>query len=108
MLDMTRKQILPAVWGFSAKLAEGLNTKRRLNLGLATHAEEELLRRICTLSDTLAAGADTLETLIPDTASCTAENAARELQELRMQLERSRMECDRLRREVGYMRGQDM
>ena len=38
----------------------------------------------------------------------TAENAARELQELRMQLERSRLECDRLRREVGYIRGQDM
>ena len=41
-------------------------------------------------------------------AKATAENAARELQELRLQLERSRMECDRLRREVGYMRGQDM
>lgn len=38
----------------------------------------------------------------------TAENAARELQELRVQLEKSRMECDRLRREVGYMRGQDL
>ena len=41
-------------------------------------------------------------------AKATAENAARELQELRMQLERSRLECDRLRREVGYMREQDM
>lgn len=41
-------------------------------------------------------------------AKDTAENAARELQELRVQLEKSRLECDRLRREVGYMRGQDL
>lgn len=40
-------------------------------------------------------------------AKTTAENAARELAELRAQLEKSRLECERLRREVGYMRGQD-
>ncbi len=42
------------------------------------------------------------------TAKATAENAARELLELRSQLDKSRQECDRLRREVGYMRGQDL
>ena len=40
-------------------------------------------------------------------AKGTADNAARELQELRAQLEKSQLECERLRREVGYMRGQD-
>ncbi len=40
-------------------------------------------------------------------AQLTAENAARELRELRAQLEKSQQECDRLRREVGYMKGQE-
>ena len=40
-------------------------------------------------------------------AKGTADNAARELQELRAQLDKSQLDCERLRREVGYMRGQD-
>ena len=77
MLDMARKQIIPAVCGFAARLAESLAAKRRLNLGLATRTEEELLRRVCSLTDTLSAAVEALGALIPDADACTSENAAR-------------------------------
>ena len=77
MLDMARKQLIPAVCGFAARLAESLAAKRRLNLGLATRTEEELLRKVCSLTDALSAATEALAALIPDADACTSENAAR-------------------------------
>ncbi len=76
MLDMSRKQIIPAVCDFAGRLAESLTAKRRLNLGLATRTEEELLRRVCGLTDSLSANTEALAGLIADADACTTENAA--------------------------------
>ena len=78
MLEMARRQILPAVTGFADRLAEGLAVKRGLSLGLACRAEEETLRRLSegidalyTETNALAALAEEAEA--PADAAHTAE-----------------------------------
>ncbi len=93
------------------KMREMMNASDRVTVtGAAVLSALDYLDELRRSND----GADNLRSQLKSyfedamTAKATAENAARELQDLRAQLERSRMECDRLRREVGYMRGQDM
>ncbi len=92
------------------KMKELLKSSDRLTVtGAAVLTALDLLDSLNQSND----GADNLRSQLKGyledalAAKTAAENAARELLELRAQLGRSQLECERLRREVGYMRGQD-
>ncbi len=49
MIDMASRDILPAVSNFGAVIAE--NAQKKKAMGLSAKAEEKLLERVCTLTD---------------------------------------------------------
>ncbi len=61
MIDMARKQILPAVESYAAKLAETLATKKALSPLLGGKYETSLLTKLSGLTDDIAEAADALE-----------------------------------------------
>ncbi len=61
MLEMAKKDILPAVISFTKELAETLNAKKTLSLDVSCFAEEELLKRVSLLSENLYRRIQTLE-----------------------------------------------
>ncbi|MBR5381546.1 MAG: glutamine synthetase type III, partial [Oscillospiraceae bacterium] len=65
MLEMTRKDILPAVFRCAKTLADGVAAKKAA--GVSAKGESSLLERISALSDSLAEKADGLEELIKQT-----------------------------------------
>lgn len=59
MLEMVRRDILPAVIAYTTQLSDGLLKKH--SLGLACRAEEELAKQLSDLTDRIAEGADRLK-----------------------------------------------
>ena len=71
MLEMAKKDILPAVISFTKELAETLNAKKSLSLNISCVAEEELLKRVSSLSEKLYCGIQSLEKAVADAKNIT-------------------------------------
>ena len=61
MVDMARKQILPAVSGYSADLAAAISAKRAVSPELPCKYETSLVARLSELADEIAEKTDKLE-----------------------------------------------
>ena len=61
MLDMVRKDVLPAMSGYSASLAEAVSKKHAVSAALDTSYEESVLSTLCGLMGSAFAAANKLE-----------------------------------------------
>ena len=68
MVDMAKKEILPAVLRYTGDLAAGLNAKKAAAPALAFRAEGKLLEKLSSLSDDIDAAIETLEERIDSRA----------------------------------------
>jgi len=59
MLDMTRKQILPAAVTYSGKLADSINSIS--NVGSAVDAQKKMLNKVCDFINSLYGNVESLE-----------------------------------------------
>ena len=76
MIDMARKQILPAVQGYTAELAGGVAAKKAVSTDIACGYESGLIARLSVLTDQIAAKTDELEAAVLElkgTADVTQE-----------------------------------
>ena len=64
MTDMARKQILPAVQGYTAELADGVAAKKAVSADIACGYESGLIARLSLLTDQIAAKTDELEAAV--------------------------------------------
>ena len=64
MIDMARKQILPAVQGYTAELAGGVAAKKAVSADIACGYESGLIARLSLLTDQIAARTDELEAAV--------------------------------------------
>ena len=71
MLDMAKKDIVPAVVRYSNDLATAIHNKRALNLGLATTLEEEILTAVSEHATQLYKGITVLQEKINDAEKIT-------------------------------------
>ena len=70
MVDMARKQILPAVEGYAAELAGTIAAKRAVSPEIACGYESGLLRKLSVLTDQIAVQTDDLEAAVLELAGC--------------------------------------
>ena len=61
MADMAKKEILPAVLGYTDRLAAGLNEKEKASAALGFRAERRRLEKLSLLSDDIDAAIEALE-----------------------------------------------
>ena len=76
MIDMARKQILPAVQDYTAVLAGGVEAKKAVSTDIACGYESGLIARLSVLTDQIAAKTDELEAAVLElkgTADVTQE-----------------------------------
>ena len=76
MIDIARKQILPAVQGYTAELAGGDAAKKAVSTDIACGYESGLIAKLSVLTDQLATKTDELEAAVlelKDTADVTQE-----------------------------------
>ena len=64
MIDMARKQILPAVQGYTAELAGGVAAKKAVSTDIVCGYESSLIARLSVLTDQIAAKTDELEAAV--------------------------------------------
>ncbi|MBE6946247.1 MAG: glutamine synthetase type III [Ruminococcaceae bacterium] len=64
MTDMARKQILPAVQGYTAELADGVAAKKAVSADIACGYESGLIARLSLLTDQIASKTDELEAAV--------------------------------------------
>ena len=64
MVDMAKKQILPAVQQYTAELASGVAAKKAAAPGVACSYETGLITKLSALTDQIAAQTDELETTV--------------------------------------------
>ncbi|HYE83791.1 MAG TPA: glutamine synthetase III [Clostridia bacterium] len=64
MLEMTKRQIIPAVIRYAATLAEAVNKINATGLGTDISAQEELLTEVCELTSALNRNVSVLESAI--------------------------------------------
>ena len=92
MLDMVKKDIIPAVLGYVKDLAQIAVTKKELSAALSSDTEHQLISRISSLCDCLYRHTEILETAMlgvkdhPDALDCAAyyrDQVLPRMQELR-------------------------
>ena len=64
MIDMARKQILPAVQGYTAELAGSVAAKKAVSANIACGYESGLIGKLSVLTDQIAAKTDELEAAV--------------------------------------------
>ena len=64
MVDISRKQILPAVTAYTASLANAVTAKEAAAPGLACEYEKSVIKKLSILTDQIAARTDDLETAV--------------------------------------------
>ena len=74
MVDMARKQILPAVAGYAAELASTVATKRAVSADIACGYETKLVAKLSGLTDQIAEKTD--ELALKDIDDVTEESYA--------------------------------
>ena len=75
MVDMARKQILPAVEGYCAKLAGSVAAKKAVSPALKCGYETGLIEKLSVLTDDIAAKTDALEGTLMDLKSAADTEA---------------------------------
>ena len=71
MVDMARKEILPAVEGYASELAGTISRKRAVSAEIPCGYETSLLRKLSVLADQMSIKTDELETAVQDLHGCT-------------------------------------
>ena len=71
MIDMARKQILPAVEGYVSELAQTATAKKAAASGIACAYETGLIAKLSVLTDQIAEKTDDLETALLDLKNIT-------------------------------------
>ena len=71
MVDMARKQILPAVEGYCSELAGTIAAKRAAAADISCGYESSLLRKLSVLTDQIAICTDELEAGVMEVSACT-------------------------------------
>lgn len=64
MLEMAKRQILPAVFKYSSNLAESINKIKATGLEVNTSPQAELLKEVCSLTASLKKNVEILETAV--------------------------------------------
>ena len=71
MIDIARKQILPAVQGYTAELAGGVAAKKAISTDIVCGYESGLIARLSVLTDQIAAKTDELEASVLELKGAT-------------------------------------
>ena len=71
MVDMARKEILPAVEGYASELAGTISRKRAVSAEIPCGYETSLLRKLSVLADQMSIKTDELEAAVQDLHGCT-------------------------------------
>lgn len=103
MVEMAKRQILPAVIGFSTKIAKSINEIKSTGIAAATAAQEGLLKEICDLINSVDAKVKVLEVAIAK-AEGTAdsyEQAANYRFDVFEKMNELRVDADKLETLVG-------
>lgn len=64
MLQMIKREILPAVINFAGKLAKGINEMKSTGLSLRLNCQDELLEKICILTNSVDEKVKVLENVL--------------------------------------------
>ena len=71
MLEMARKQLLPAVNDYMAQVAKGAAAKKSVSESISVYAETKTLKALSTQADAMSDAIDQLEDLMNKAESCT-------------------------------------
>ncbi len=71
MMEMTRRQLIPASVEYMTVLADGIRTKAAACPGISCRAEEKLLRQLTSFTDAMSDDADGLEGQVERAERCT-------------------------------------
>ena len=101
MLEMTHKDILPAVIAYTSHIADGLLKKQ--SLGLASAAENELVKSLSGLTDRIASAAETLKRTVKKAAANEnhADRAQAYSRDVRAAMAKLRAAVDEAEMKVG-------
>ncbi len=96
MLSMVRRELLPAISGFTAKLTAAALSKRSLSSALPCAYETSRVTRLSVLTDAIDAQAAALERIAAETVAIpsSAVRAAAVRDELRPAMQKLRAACD--------------
>lgn len=64
MIEMTKREILPAVISFAGKLAKGINEMKSTGLSLRLNCQDELLEKVCILTNSADEKVKVLENVL--------------------------------------------
>ena len=64
MIEMTKREILPAVMSFAGKLAKGINEMKSTGLSLRLNCQDELLEKVCILTNSASEKVKVLENVL--------------------------------------------
>ena len=64
MVDMVKREIIPAVEAYAMELARTASAKKRVDETLACRYESGLIKKLSTLTDQMAVRTDALETAL--------------------------------------------
>ncbi len=93
MIEMAKRQILPAVINFSTKVAKSINEIKSTGIAVATAAQEDLLKEVCALINSMDAKVKALEAAVVkaegiaetyEQASCYRFDVFEKMNELRV------------------------
>ena len=76
MVDMARKEIVPAVEAYTEELAKALTAKKAAVPGLACKYETESIKKLTLLTDEIAAATDKLEAALTEYKTISDVTAA--------------------------------
>ena len=103
MIEMTKRQILPAVIEFSTKIAKSINEIKSTGIVLATAAQEELLKEVCALINSMDAKVKALEAAVvkAEEIAESYEQAASYRFDVFEKMDELRVDADKLETMVG-------
>lgn len=103
MIEMTKRQILPAVIEFSTKVAKSINEIKSTGIVAATAAQEELLKEVCALINSMDAKVKALEASVVKAEGIaeTYEQAASYRFDVFEKMNELRVDADKLETLVG-------
>ncbi len=73
MLEMARKQLMPAVTNYMADVANSANAKRKISKDLSIHAETKLLKTLSACADGMSDAIDALQIAVDETIAVQIE-----------------------------------
>lgn len=103
MVEMAKRQILPAVIEFSTKVAKSINEIKSTGIVVATAAQEELLKEVCAFMNSMDAKVKALEASVVKAEGIaeTYEQAASYRFDVFEKMNELRVDADKLETMVG-------